>query len=373
MRVVISGQMPPPIGGQNLNVKRFYDLLDSEPEIQAEHWRMEFTKSTKSFRKFGLRKLVELVRVVFRLCKLRSGGKMDVIIYSTGGPHLVPIIRDIILLPMACMMSEKVWVHFQAAGIAKKLLTLNPILRWLLKRVHGMCYGGLALSAYGKEDPVSLGMQMIDVLYNGLEDHAATQANPVNEKPTKKKEQETVMLYVGHICEDKGVPVLIRAFAKLSKNYPDLRLRLVGQCLTPYTQDQLEDEIGCSKVGEKIQVTGLLMGDALQREYRDADMVVFPSVAPYESFGLVLVEAMIWKRPIITSHWRAAGEVMGDNPGGICYEIGNSHEAALEKALLQVMESRESWPRWGKMNRQRYEKLFSIRCLRTNLLNIINK
>ena len=130
MRVVISGQMPPPIGGQNLNVKRFYDLLDSEPEIQAEHWRMEFTKSTKSFRKFGLRKLVELVRVVFRLCKLRSGGKMDVIIYSTGGPHLVPIIRDIILLPMACMMSEKVWVHFQAAGCFDQLL-------WD-RKVHGL-------------------------------------------------------------------------------------------------------------------------------------------------------------------------------------------------------------------------------------------
>ena len=371
MRVVISGQMPPPVGGQNLNVKRFYDLLESEPDIQAEHWRMEFTKSTKSFRKLGVRKLVELVRVVFRLCKLRLGGKIDVIIYSTGGPHLIPIIRDIILLPMACLMSEKVWVHFQAAGIAKKLPTLNPILRWLLKRVHGMCYGGLALSTYGKEDPASLGIKMVDILYNGLEDHTATQVDIVSEKTTKTG-HETVMLYVGHLCQDKGVPVLIRAFAEISKSYPDLRLRLVGQCLTPYTQEMLDEEIRSSRVGEKIQVTGLLMGDALQREYRDADIVVFPSVAPYESFGLVLVEAMIWELPIIASNWRAAGEIMGEAPGGICYEIGDSHESALEKALFKIMKSPELWTKWGQANRRRYEKLFSLTCLRSNLKKVIS-
>jgi len=370
MRVVISGQMPPPVGGQNLNVKRFYDLLESEPDIQAVHWRMEFTKDVKSFRKFEIGKFIELIRVVVRLIKLRLNGRIDSIIYSTGGPHLAPIIRDIILLPVACLLSKRVWVHFQAAGIAEKLPEIHPVLRKLLLWVYSRCYGGLALSDYGKRDPLALQMKHIEKLPNGLEDGEGDRdsLSLVDESD----HYEVVMLYVGHICEDKGVPPLIRAFSEVSRIHPEIKLRLAGECLTPFTKEQLEVEIASSGAAEHIEVVGLCTGDSLKAQYQAADVLVFPSVAPYESFGLVLVEAMIWELPIVASNWRAGKEVLGQPLGGICYDIGASHDKALNLALLEMMNQRSKWASWGRANRDRYENHFSLDCLRDNLIKIVN-
>ena len=368
MRIVISGQMPPPIGGQNLNVKRFYDILDNESDISVAHWRMEFTKDVKAFRKVGFSKLIELVKVVLMLIKLRSQGKIDVILYSTGGPHTVPIIRDIILLPIACLFSHRVWVHFQAAGIAEKLPKMNFLLRHLLMWVHSICYGGLALSEYGKVDPRALNMKKIEVLPNGLEDVCGLDVLECNECI---KKSEINILYVGHICEDKGVPALIKAFGQVCNQNKNLTLYLVGECLTPYTNDLLNNEIEGSGVGDKIKVVGLRVGNDLHQLYKDADFLVFPSVAPYESFGLVLVEAMIWSLPIVASDWRASSEVIGRPPGGICYSINGDHSGSLEKALEKMLASQSEWTRWGQINRTRYEQHYSISCLRNNLISIL--
>ena len=90
------------------------------------------------------------------------------------------------------------------------------------------------------------------------------------------------------------------------------------------------------------------------------------------SFGLVLVEAMIWELPIVANNWRAGKEVMGSSPGGICYDIGASHDEALAQALMAMMDQRDNFEAWGKANRKRYETHFSLDCLRDNLIEIVN-
>ena len=352
-RIVIAGQMPPPYGGQNLNIKRLYELFKESDSYQVEHWKFGFTNHLNEFRKAGLSKLREFVRVLQRLVLLRGRGRIDLLVYPSGGPHRAPAIRDIMLLPFAALASKRVVVHFQAAGVARAAQQFPPWLWKALCFVHGRCWGAIAITAFGKEDPASLGMRNIFVIPNGIEDY-----NP--NAILRKTKENHVVLHAGHLCPDKGTPSLLEAFSRLTKKRNDIHLRLVGECMAPYSADLLAYDIERLELQDKVSWPGLLTGDDLPEEYSRASLLVFPTIAPFEAFGLVLAEAMMWGMPLIVSDWRANAEVAGSDCGGIIYKPGADHVASLAAALSEAFERQPEWPAWGQRNRERYEACYTI-------------
>lgn len=357
-RIVIAGQMPPPYGGQNLNIKRLIESFSDSDCYQIEHWNFQFSKDLNQYRKVSFAKLKELLCVIQRLARLRRRGRIDLHVYPSGGPHRAPVIRDLLLMPFALLTSRRVVVHFQAAGAARASRK-NPGFLWrALSFVHRWCWGAVVLTEFGKEDPESLGMRRIFLIPNGVEDrNPAPRFHP-------KKGRHTI-LHAGHLCPDKGTPILLEAFARLTSR-ENLHLRLVGECMSPYSADLLARDI--ERLGLQGAVTwpGLLMGEDLQEEFRRASLLVFPSVAPYESFGLVLVEAMMWGLPVIVSDWRANAEVAGNACGGIVYQPGSDHVASLSAALREAFDRENEWPDWRRKNRQRYETYFTVERFRSD-------
>jgi glycosyltransferase involved in cell wall biosynthesis len=111
---------------------------------------------------------------------------------------------------------------------------------------------------------------------------------------------------------------------------------------------------------ETVQLPGVLSGAAKWKAFATADLFVFPSIAPYESFGLSLVEAMMWSLPVVVTDFRGNKEVLGgaDSPGGICFDPGPNLAATLFIALQDAFGKRDSWSRWGERNRVEFENRF---------------
>ena len=65
------------------------------------------------------------MRVLWRLFRIRMTGGVDLMLYPVGGPHMVPIIRDILLLPFARLASRKLVLQFHAAGIAESMRSVD--------------------------------------------------------------------------------------------------------------------------------------------------------------------------------------------------------------------------------------------------------
>jgi glycosyltransferase involved in cell wall biosynthesis len=91
--------------------------------------------------------------------------------------------------------------------------------------------------------------------------------------------------------------------------------------------------------------------------YSAAELFVFPSVAPYESFGLVLVEAMMWGLPIVASDWKANREVVGPGENFI-FHPGRTEN--LSQAIVTAAKGRKHWPAIGSQNRQRYVSQYKL-------------
>ncbi len=370
MRVVIAGQVPPPYGGQNIMIQKALAQFARSPRCETVHLPFFFTPDLGQLRKGSARKLLELVRVIFRLLYIRLTGPIDLLLFPTGGPQHVPMIRDILLLPWALLMSRRVVLHFHAAGIADEF-TLHPhslttkMLRWL----YSKAFSAVVMTEYNRRDPEAAGITRICVVPHRIDDDfdltLVSRADPSTIR----------LLYVGHLCADKGTPQLIEAVALLRKTYANLTLDLVGECLPPFSEQELSRLLDRLEVRSHVRVKGLLTGRAKAEAFGHADLFVFPSVAPYESFGLVLVEAMSWQLPIIASDWRGNAEVLTTQAGAVCFPVTSVLSEDIGKALEDAMQQRHQWKEWGMKNRSifedRYKEVPGAEWLVKPLLNLM--
>lgn len=172
--------------------------------------------------------------------------------------------------------------------------------------------------------------------------------------------QDKLVMYAGRFDERKGIETLVRAIAKDEvKSHENLKLIIIGGS-TPGEKDGVEQERIASLVRELgiediTKFTGRVQHENLAAYYAAADICVVPS--HYEPFGLVAIEAMASRTPVIAS-----------NVGGLKFSVANEVTGLLvppkdEAAFAQAIDSILSNPEWRKQlgtnARERVEAKFS--------------
>jgi glycosyltransferase involved in cell wall biosynthesis len=113
-------------------------------------------------------------------------------------------------------------------------------------------------------------------------------------------------LYVGNLIERKGVDLLLEAFRLVQQRGYNGRflLRLVGGGDSTWLKSQLEN------LGADVELTGFKENEALEAEYRAADVFVLPS--RFDTFGVVAHEAAAAGLALILSPYAGSSELFGD-------------------------------------------------------------
>jgi glycosyltransferase involved in cell wall biosynthesis len=352
-RIVIAGQVPPPFGGQNIMIRKALAQFLRSARCDTIHLPFFFTPDFKTARKGSIGKVVELLRVIGRLVRIRIQGPIDLLLFPTGGPQTVPVVRDIFLLPWVLLLSRRVVLHFHAAGIADRL-EKNPrsLLHRAIAGLYGKAFAAIIMTEFNRRDPEAVGLTRIAVVPYRIDDDFDPQLL------RRGRPGEIRLLYVGHLCADKGTPQLLEAFADLRRGHPKLVLDLAGECLPPFTPELLQRLLDQLQVRSYVNLAGVLSGRDKAEAFGRADLFVFPSMAPYESFGIVLAEAMAWKLPIVASEWRGNFDVLTSASGAIGVPISSSLAREIANALAEALRRREEWEKWGRINRAIFEQRY---------------
>lgn len=362
LRVVVAGQVPPPLHGQAIYIAQTVRMLGVDGALDVVHLPFRFSRDMGDIRRARPGKALAVVAVWARLLELRLRGRIDCLLFPAGGPHVVPLIRDLLLLPVCLLLARRVAIVFHAGGIAEAIPELPRLLAWAVRLVYGMTDGAIVLTRAGTGDATATGIRAVHVVPNGLPDAAPNRLAP--RQPGGPR-----LLYVGHLCPDKGTPVLLAACARLRRAFPDLSLTLVGEPSNPWTPGDIQAAADEHGLGDCVRLPGRLEGDAKWAAFTQADVFVFPSQAPYEGFPLVLLEAMMAHLPIVATRWRGIPEVLGNSPGAVLVAPGDS--AALTEALANVLRWQGVWAAMGEANRARYVALFREEAVAATLRNAI--
>ena len=186
----------------------------------------------------------------------------------------------------------------------------------LSKYVCKRAFQGIAISNAVKSYLIKRGEvpngYTIDVVYYGFQKDISTSpvglnliTNLINSQSSNFK-----IGTIGRLVPQKDYPTLLSAFSIVLEKLPDAELYVVGE---GYLQ---KDLIKLSKsLGVNGKVHWLGKTEYVKEFLSKIDLFILPS--KYEGFGLVLLEAMIAKKPIIAANNSAIPEVLGKSYEGL--------------------------------------------------------
>jgi hypothetical protein len=134
---------------------------------------MQFSTTMGDVGKFQFKKILHLFQLALTGIRLAKNQKIDVLYYPPAGPQLVPILRDMLLLPFLRMSVPSVIYHFRAGGISEYLRN-HRFLRFLAKIAYGHPDVSIVLSRYNPPDGDFFSSKQVFVIPNGLEDTFVT-------------------------------------------------------------------------------------------------------------------------------------------------------------------------------------------------------
>ena len=174
----------------------------------------------------------------------------------------------------------------------------------------------------------------IRVIPNGVEASRFNNGRQPQLIPTGVSEDRKTILYVGRIVREKGIFTLLDAFEKLRKQGKDVSLVLVGE--GPLKED-LAKEVLRRKLNDRVKLAGFVDEKKLVSLYNSSDAFVLPS--HYEPFGMVALEAMASRVPVVVSDVGGLSEIVEDGITGV--KVPAANPSTLAEGILRVLEDRE--------------------------------
>lgn len=181
----------------------------------------------------------------------------------------------------------------------------------------------------------------IKVVHCGLEPTFFESGNDMVEQGEPRR-----LVCVGRLCEQKGQLLLVQAVANLKKRGVAFQLVLAGD---GEMRAEIERMIQQHQLETSVTITGWISSEQVRNELLAAKAMVLASFA--EGLPVVIMEAMVFKRPVITTYVAGIPELVKHEKNGWLIPAGDIQ--ALEMAIETALNvSQEDWERMGTLARQ---------------------
>lgn len=227
--------------------------------------------------------------------------------------------------------------------------------RWLWRRIDA----GIAISRAMKEfanDVEGAPGDKVSVVHYGMDYNWLSDADIVSARLRLREEinLDRNTLVLGVVCrlvEQKGVPYALEALRRIRADFPQAHLVIAGDGEKATEFRRLASALG---IADRVHWLGW-RADAAEL-MAAFDVLLAPSL--WEGFGLVLLEAMSRRIPVIASRVSAIPEIVLDGETGILIEPRDVD--ALTSAIARLLSDRALRKHMGLLGAARLEERFSV-------------
>ncbi|NOS77606.1 MAG: glycosyltransferase family 4 protein [Nitrospira sp.] len=310
---------------QTLNPWAFVRLRRVLQEFQPDvvHVRMFFTQLSPLILPL-LRRVPALYHVVWYRPVCQTGTKL----LPTGSPCQNP--AGLACYRNACVPLRD-WLPLQFQ-------------MWLWRTWRHVFRRIVANSRAVQECLIADGIEPVEVIHNGVAVESLTRA--LSSKP--------VVVFAGRLVPEKGVDVLLRAFAIVARDLPEARLILAGDGPERAPLAALAERL---EIAAQVTFLGHLSKGDMERKFAQAWVQAVPSRWA-EPFGLVAVEAMMRGTAVVASSTGGLGEIVQDGATGFLVPPNDPH--ALAEKLKEILSDRAKAEAMGKSGRDLAVARFSL-------------
>lgn len=227
---------------------------------------------------------------------------------------------------------------------------------WIERRSFARADKYCAVSHYVAKETrqlLGLGDVPIEILPNPVN---TERFRPMPDVPTTPG----LLVFVGTLCEKKGIRQLLTAMREIVVALPHVRLLVCGRDTTdPGTgksyRQGLQDAI-TEPVRQRIAFKDHVQNTELPAELAAAEVLIYPS--HMESQGIAIIEGMAMGKPVVASKTGPGPEIIEHGVSGLLCDPHDPHSIA--EAVIHLLKDRNLASRLGLAARQRVLGEFSL-------------
>ena len=172
---------------------------------------------------------------------------------------------------------------------------------------------------------------------------------------------------IGRFDPMKGFPLFVEACDILNKKGIDFKAKIAGSPQLQYLDEykRIKRLVKCACLKDKVEFTGWI--DNIDDFYKNIDIFVLPS--KYEPFGIVLLEAMSYSKPIISSLAEGPKEIFKDSDAALTFKSGDLD--GLAEKMIEMLSSEELARKLAKNGYELVKNKYSIEVVARQLNDTI--
>jgi len=180
----------------------------------------------------------------------------------------------------------------------------------------------------------------IIIIPNGIDLKYIQKIQPAN------RNNNPIIFYLGMLTKGKGIADLIKSISVVKKDIKNLKLFIGGS--GPY-ENTLRKLVTEFDLEENVTFLGFLNEEEKFSYMKSIDLFILPS--HWESFPIVLLEAMACGKPIIATDIGGVSYAVNNGVNGYLYEPGDVKE--LTNKIIKLLSNKELMEQMGKENQKK--------------------
>jgi glycosyltransferase involved in cell wall biosynthesis len=158
----------------------------------------------------------------------------------------------------------------------------------------------------------------------------------------KRYGNRRIVFTVGRLSRYKGYEYLIRAARLLGDEY----VILIGG--TGPLKEDLAAQIEREGLAGKVFLPGRIEHEDLGSYYEACDLFCLSSVSRNEGFGLVQLEAMLFRKPVVSTNIKGSGVTWANLDGETGLVVEPEDPTALARAIERICSDRDLYDRFAR-------------------------
>lgn len=309
LKLLVFAGVPPPVHGQAVMVAALLAALRTDPAFSVVHVDPRLSHDTADVGRWRPGKLLRLAAACGKAIQVRLSRGPMVLYYVPAPGRRVPVFRDWIAMACCRPFFSGVILHWHAVGLGAWIeKNATAVERRLTRFFLGRATLALVLAPELADDAAVFTPRHLSVVPNGIPDPLGGAALPSRAKHTPMD-----VLFLGLGSEAKGLFRTLDAVLLANAREPGaFRLTFAG-AFASTVEDQRFRQAAAFSDG-LIQYAGFADETKKAELLRTADVFCFPTTYAHEGQPLVLLEALAYDLPIITTRWRSIPSLLPTSP-----------------------------------------------------------
>ena len=372
MKILFIAPLPPPVHGSAMVSQYIKDSRLVNEQHDCDFVNLSTSRRMDEIGKGGIKKLLRFVGAYLTLLWKLLTRRYD-LCYLAITCHGVGFLKDAPFVLLCKLFRRRVMIHQHNKGMSR-YVERWPY-RWLLPLVYRNTRVMLLswhlyddIAAVVKREQVVVcanGVPPLQVIGEGLkvkgQQPIANNQAPIanSQQPTANSQAPSAkILFLSNLIPSKGVYVLLDACRVLKERGLAFICDFVGGETKEISAEVFREAVAARGLEEHVTYHGPKYGEEKHRFFVNADVFVFPTFYFNECFPLVLLEAMQWRLPLVSSDEGGIPDIVQDGVNG--FVSPRQDVDSLANALEQLITNPALRQQMGEAGYRRYCEEFTL-------------